>query len=279
MEENKIYYQPANNVFFNHTTKYNVSAFDFRPHSHAVCELILFKKGKMTYTIGGRNYRLRKDDLVITRPTEIHGLIPTNGTNYERYNILFNEKTLPFDVFKKIPQKTDVINVGHNHIIMEIFEKMDYYESCLSGIQLNMILINMCQEILVNVLLEITSKNKSQEYTLTNQIVADAISYIDDNLLDINNVKEISEQLFVTKSHLHHLFIKHLNISPKKYILSKKLVLAQREILSGKNPTKLYDKYGFNDYSSFYRAYKNHIGTSPSQSSASQIIITDDNIL
>ena len=57
------------------------------------------------------------------------------------------------------------------------------------------------------------------------------------------------------------------------------MVLAQREILSGKNPTKLYEKYGFNDYSSFYRAYKSHFGLSPSEKTLTEIIVADNNIL
>ena len=265
------------NILHNHSIKVKFPPTPL--HSHAVSELILFKKGKVSYTVKGKKYRLKKNDLIITRPTETHAVVPDEDTDYERHNILFDEKTLPFDLFKKIPAKTDIINVGNNHIIMDAFEKMDYYKSVLKGEQLNMLLTNLCQEILVNVILEINTKSAHSDYTVTNEIVSNAITYIDENLLDITNIEEISKVLFVTKSHLHHLFMKNLNISPKKYIISKKLVLAQREILSGKNPTKLYEKYGFNDYSSFYRAYRNHFGISPSEKSLTEIIIADNNIL
>lgn len=272
-------YSPEKSIFFNHRLMLNVHSEEFRPHTHAVCELILFKKGKVTYSVQGKNYRLRKDDLIITRPSEMHGVLPNIGSDYERYNILFDEKTLPFDIFKKIPPKIDVINVGHNHIIMDAFEKMDYYEKNLPEIQLNLMLINLCQEILINILLELDSTTNQSDYTVTNEIVSNAMAYIDENLLNITNVEEVSKALFVTKSHLHHLFMKNLNISPKKYIISKKMVLAQREILSGKNPTKLYEKYGFNDYSSFYRSYKSHFGLSPSEKTLTEIIVADNNIL
>lgn len=272
-------YSPEKSIFFNHRLMLNVHSEEFRPHTHAVCELILFKKGKVTYSVQGKNYRLRKDDLIITRPSEMHGVIPNIGSDYERYNILFDEKTLPFDIFKKIPPKIDVINVGHNHIILDAFEKMDYYEKQLPETQLNLLLINLCQEILINVLLELDTNKTYVNYTVTNEIVSNAIAYIDENLLDIVSVEEVANALFVAKSHLHRLFMKTINISPKKYIVSKKLVLAQREILSGKNPTKLYEKYGFNDYSSFYRAYRNHFGISPSEKILTKIVAADNNIL
>lgn len=271
--------EKTKNVLFDYSEKTIAETKGFPQHSHAVCELIFIKKGKVTYTVRGIEYRLKKNDLIITRPSEIHGIIAEKETVYERYDILFNEKTMPFDIFKKIPAKTDIINVEHNHIIMNLFEKMDYYKNCLKGSQLNLILTNLCQELLINIVMETSSKNKQPDYTVSNEIVSNAMAYIDEHLLDITGVEDIASALFVTKSHLHHLFIEHLMISPKKYIMSKKMVLAQREILSGKNPTKIYEKYGFNDYSAFYRAYKNHFKVPPSEKSISKMISGDNNIL
>ena len=68
----------------------------------------------------------------------------------------------------------------------------------------------------------------------------------------------------MSKSHLHHLFSEHLMVTPQKYILSKKLTIAQRELRLGRKPTDVYTDCGFADYTTFFRAYKKFFGHSPS---------------
>ena len=74
----------------------------------------------------------------------------------------------------------------------------------------------------------------------------------------------ISLKEYISKSYLHYIFENQLNITPKKYILSKKLLHAQQDIRNGDNPTQVYSNYGFLNYSSFYRAYIKRFGYSPS---------------
>lgn len=103
------------------------------------------------------------------------------------------------------------------------------------------------------------------DYTKVNPLVYRAAEYIDENLLSLTGVDEVCSKLFVTKSHLYHLFNEYLNISPKKYIMHKKLTFAKREIYLGKKATEVCVKCGFSDYSAFYRAYKKHFGCSPTE--------------
>jgi AraC-like DNA-binding protein len=95
--------------------------------------------------------------------------------------------------------------------------------------------------------------------------------------LTLKNIDEICGELFITKSHLHHLFIKHLNITPKKYITSRRLAVAQREISLGAKPTEVSVRCGFTDYSTFYRAYKKLFGHPPSDKEYSEhtVVIHD----
>ena len=40
-------------------------------------------------------------------------------------------------------------------------------------------------------------------------------------------------------------------------------VFPKELLLGGENPYRVYEKCGFNEYSSFYRAYKSEFGVSP----------------
>ena len=50
-----------------------------------------------------------------------------------------------------------------------------------------------------------------------------------------------------------------------QYIRSKKVMLAYQKIQSGEKPHAVAEELGFNDYSTFYRAYKSLLGFSPNQ--------------
>lgn len=260
-----VYFQYTDETFHLNFSKNTGSVPDGGlPHSHDVCELLFFKTaGDILYMVDGRNYEIKENMLVLSRPTERHGLV-LKGEDYERYEIWFDEKRLPFNLYEKIPKNLHVMDFSKNEFVINIFSKMEYYIKKLSGKDLRRILENLVEEIFFNIMIE--AKNSKASYTKTNRTVYEAVEYIDEHLFTLTGIDEVCDKLFVTKSHLYHLFMEHLNISPKKYIMHKRLNFAKREIYFGKNATEVCEMCGFSDYSSFYRAYKNHFGTSPTES-------------
>ena len=253
----------SKDLYYDYASIKNPSQKDFNPHFHDMTEIIFFKSGDISYQVGGKKYKLSKNMLVLSRPTDIHCIQVDEGKEYERWNILYDEKKLHFNIYEKIPQDVNVINFNENLDIVNIFNKMDFYCKKLSGEDLEKMLINLIEEIFINIIIEV-NENRENTYTETNPIMYRALEYIDENLLVIKSIDEICNQLFITKSHLHHLFIKHLNITPKKYITAKRLALARQEIYAGKKATEVCTKCGFQDYSAFFRAYKKHFGKNPS---------------
>ena len=57
-------------------------------------------------------------------------------------------------------------------------------------------------------------------------------------------------------SYLSHVFKNDLHISIHKYVLEKRLILANKKIRQSVNPTVAASECGFADYSAFYRQYK-----------------------
>ena len=250
-------------ILVNHSVKTNPVSKEFAPHFHDITEIIFIKSGDVSYLVGGKKYKLGKNMLVLSRPTDRHCICIDGGQNYERYDILFNEKKLSYDIYDKIPADINVIDFSKNSNVINTFSKMDYYCKRLSGDLLSEILINLVEEIFLNIMIEV-GDNGQKNYEQTNPIICKAVAYIDKNLLTLNGIEEICNELYITKSHLHHLFVKHLKITPKKYITAKRLAMAQREIYAGAKATDICFKFGFSDYSTFFRAYKKHFGATPS---------------
>ena len=141
---------------------------------------------------------------------------------------------------------------------------MDYYCKEFEGEDLQKLLYNLTEELLHNIFIASKAGADNSIY-IENPIVKNAVKYIDENINTNIYVQDVCDALFITKSYLHQLFMKYLKISPKKYITSKKLALAQRRLRSGAKPSEVAVMLGFSEYSTFFRDYKNHFGHSPSE--------------
>lgn len=260
----------SEDIKFNHI-RCAYGEHDYRSHSHDVCELLFLLKGGMLYMVEGKVYHLPRYSLVISRPSALHSIKSDGPTEYERYNIIFDEKKIGGQFFEKIPQDIDVVNFQGNELVCNLLRKFDYYSENFQQDTLKKLLENLTEEILCNVLL--SSRDSVQSSICSsNPIVNQALSYIHENITSSLTIESICEELYITKSHLHHLFINHLEITPKKYILSRKLLLARRELRSGSKPTDVCLNYGFCDYSTFYRHYKQYFGHTPSEEIHTKIV-------
>ena len=259
----------SENFYFDHISFKEPPNFPF--HTHDICELIFIKKGNISYIVDGKTYPLARHCLVITHPGESHAIKVNDNTEYERYDFLLDEKELPSNIYNSIPNNISVINFEGNTLILDIFQKANYYCENFEGAKLKNILLHLMEEVLYNVVLASKNLDLNGVYTV-NPMINKAIAYIEKNITTAIDIDSICKELYITKSHLHHLFIKYLEISPKKYIISKKLLISQRELRVGKKPTEVYLACGFSDYSTFYRDYKKYFGHSPSDEINTKII-------
>lgn len=256
------------NIYFNHLhiEEIDLEAYSDDPHTHDVCELLFLKKGSPRYFVEGKSYKLNKNTLIISRAGDRHKIYFEESGVYERYNILYDEKKLPFDLYTKIPPKLDIINFDGNSTVCDIFKKADYYCDHFEGEKLGRLMRGLVEELFFNISIAIDENSVGDHSSASaNPFITAALCYIEENLTSNISIDTICSELFITKSHLHHLFINHLQISPKKYILSKRLNLARKAIRAGQKPIEACMQSGFSDYSTFYRDYKKYFGYCPSE--------------
>ena len=251
--------------FIAHTHSVNVTPDDskFIFHTHDICEIIYIISGDVSAIIGEKTYKLKKGSIVFFRPNVPHRIRIDSQKSYERHNILFNETLLANGIFYKLPKEVDLINCDDENITT-LFEKLDYYYTKFNETNLKVLVTNIVEEILFNI-----CASPKEEYN-TNQacvhpVIKSAVSYINKHYTENITIDDISRDVCVTKSHLHHLFTKNLEISPKKFINMKRLSKAQRLINMGEKPTTVYTECGFADYGTFFRNYTSYFGYSPSE--------------
>ena len=249
---------------YNHLVIEEPDAEQFVAHNHDVWEIIFLKSGNVSGVIGTNTYKLRKNSLIIFRPYSEHRINVNSTADYERYDIIFDEAALSDGICKKIPRELEVIDFTTNRYVSDIFAKLDYYYKNLDTKDYKVMLSNAIEELILN--LSITpDENYNSGLWEINSIVKRALDYIDANYTQTITLADVCEELFITKSHLHHLFVEHLGVSPKKYINNRRLARAQKLIRMGERPSDVFAECGFLDYATFFRNYKTHFGHTPKE--------------
>ncbi len=254
-------------INFHHVCYNEKKQLQIQPHSHDALEFIFVKKGDITYSIDEKSYRVKDNSLIVTWPHKIHSLFINDSCDYDRYAVIFDNSILPSDIYDSLPKDIDVLTFSSPERITALFEKMDYYYKYFEKEQYKRRLTHIIEEIFCNIsiLLEAHLEAAVNNSYKANDMLAEAIRYMDEHITKGFTLDEMSKELHVSKSYLHKLFSQNLKVTPKKYLLSRRLALAQSDLKDKQKPTEVCLKYGYKDYSTFYREYRKYFGVSPSQ--------------
>lgn len=250
-----------NNIFYS-CIKLNSESIKREAHTHNSYELIFIYQGQGTYHVEDKYYTISPYDLIITRPGVHHFIDLKENTVYERINILVEYNSSLSYHLKKNINNHDIIDCTNLKNIIDAFNRMRFYHDNLNNDDFSTVLKSLIIEIAIN--LQLIGKENTNTPKSTVPIITQALDYINENLFTIQNVSEISSSLFISKNYLISVFKENLDITPMKYINNKRLIKAQKRLLKGEKPTKIYSECGFNNYVTFYKAYTNLFGHSPS---------------
>ena len=91
------------------------------------------------------------------------------------------------------------------------------------------------------------------------------LDYVDLHLEDDLSLERLSELFYVSKYYLAHNFKDQLGYSLHQYIIKKRLAACRDAILMNEKISEVCLRYGFKDYTVFYKAFKKEFGVSPKE--------------
>lgn len=249
------------------------------PHRHNFFEVYYLLSERLDYVIGNQEYHMKRGDVLLLPPGLLHypSEIPAHSKqNYSRIvlwcNIEFFEQVIQFD--PDLNYMWDVVVQNSSYLIRPaVTASTQLYDQLLqllneqkqSGFATKAMSTSILMTIFV-LLNRITCEKKHfGQHSPSANLFSNMINYIHSNLADELTLSTLSQHFFISKGYISRLFRDYMGISVHQYILSLRLEGCRKGIQAGIPITTVVDMYGFRDYSSFYRAFKNTFLVSPKE--------------
>lgn len=246
-------------------------------HSHNYYEFCFFLEGNVTMQINEKQYPLSHGDVLLIPPgLPHHSIIHDCETPYRRFVFWISQ-----DFYEQLLE----ISSDYGYVIRDACSKKCYIthydQISFNTLQSKLIRLleemqsdRFCREALISLCVndlllhlnrmayERTHPVRQPETAALYQAICNFIeTHIEEDL----SLDRLSNEFFVSKYHIAHMFKDNLGISIHQYITKKRLSLCQQAIQGDMSITEAYQTFGFGDYSSFFRAFKKEYGISPKE--------------
>lgn len=254
-------------------------SFDF--HYHDFYKVILFLSGNVVYHIEGKAYHLMPGDILLVSRFDIHKPEVDPSVPYERFILWANEEAQAytshyqcdlFACFQKAKERSYSLIRLREDGQAPFFTLAKELETALSshefGAQpLSTALFIQLMITLNRIFLDKQYIRDKKSYTY-NPGIENLMRYINQNLTADLSAEALAKQCYLSKYHLMRKFKEETGFTLHQYVQSKRLFLARSLISQGVPVIKASQDCGFQDYTTFSRAYKKLFCCAPSQNPA-----------
>ena len=235
---------------------------------HEELEIKYYYEGDSAMMINSQVFALKKGNIVIVNPYEIHANVNIGDNNGKYYLIILNLDFLlnsdcwGFDLRSIfLSNKEKLVNFIESdrvvaslieRVCLEVDEKQENYQFMVYGL-------------ITQLLTLLFRKYKSTQSSLLGDkflnknvdIIAPALSKIFRDYINPISVDELASLCGITKYHFCRVFKKEMNVTVVEYLNNYRISIAEIMLKNKTLTTETIARScGFNDVSYFYRCYK-----------------------
>jgi len=254
-------YRKYKNIEFQHTKgKTDIYGRMF----HDYYEIYILLNGNVEYVSDSMRQTLSPNQPVVIPPGKYHQFIVTDAPDeYERLVLNIYPDIFEKDVLKNALSGKELLSLTATDRIIKNLYYLKESVLNVSESDFGYILSAIATDIIFLI------KNNSDTEIPTSgslrPLSLELMLYINEHYTEQINLKKLSEETHFSISALCHIFKEDFGISIKKYIIQKRMNASNLALQNGENPEEVSIKFGFSNYSTFYRDYKKHFGICPSK--------------
>lgn len=248
---------------------------DIEYHHHEFYKIVIFMSGEVQYGIEGKTYNLKPWDVLLIGKNELHRCSVNTNVPYERIVIWLKDdiesndkyfKNLTSCIRSSKEKNTHLLRLRENSCntvknlvpkILKYNKSDDPYDIALRNSFLIQALVVLNKVYIKNYGVDVSDD------TFYDKTTEKIIRYINENLQESLSIEELAEEFELSKHYLMRKFKKQTGHSIHNYIIQKRLIYALELMKDKSCMYEIAETAGFNEYSTFVRAFKKNYGMPP----------------
>lgn len=257
-----------------HITDQSDKTFEY--HYHEFNKIVISLSGNVTYFIEGKTYLLKPWDILLVNNHDVHKPVVDSSEVYDRIIIWvdssflekFSRPDCDLTTCFRLADKKSFNLVRLDSALQERLQYiLTHLEQAFLSEEFGSPLL--AQSLFLEFLIYLNRIHLTNTYIYDpnsleydSQIV-EMIAYIKENIGKDLSVDALAKHFFLSKHYLMHKFKSKTGYTLHNYILNRRLFKATELIKSGMSISNAATYCGFQDYSTFLRAFKKQYHCSP----------------
>ncbi len=245
-------------------------------HYHAFHKIIFFLSGRAAYDIEGQRYALEPGDILLVGRGDIHRPEVARGVPYERVilyispDFLRAQSTEDCDLESCFTEARrafrfvlrPAVRDGRMAAILASLERAlaepGFGGELLGRSLFLQLLIEVSRGVLGHGLSYVTN-------AVCDEKIVAILQYLNGHLTEPLTIDELAARFYISKFYMMRRFREETGHTIHGYLVGKRLLLARERLAAGAPAAEVCYECGFQDYSTFSRAFKKRVGQTPRQ--------------
>lgn len=239
-------------------------------HSHIFYEILFCRNTcGAEYLVGSERYKLQKGDLIFVPPGVSHRpILPPHMSEPYIRDVLWVSTEFMDTLYSKqheLTRSTLLRTAGTKWEYLGELFRLGVTEAENKAIDWEIAVVGNALTLLSHLNRAYKDAANSPLVAETPELLDQVLGYIEEHLSEKITLADVARHFYISASTITQTFRKRMGVSFYRCVTQRRLIAAKGLILKGLSMDEVSTQVGFKDYSSFFRAFKQEFGISPSQ--------------